>query len=397
MENLREKVLKMSVVVTHPSLNRGGGAEKVCLTVVKVLSERGYKVRLATIDKTNWRFLEERFGKLFRPSEEIYLMENMPIKGKFSQAFSTLFCFLPELLYLRLKDEHDVIVNTYGDIVDSIADISYINALPERIKYHYPQLGFSDSVVWRFVAMAYDFSLKGVDKVFSGNILLANSRFTQSVMSKYLNRDSRVVYPPVDIEKFEWAAENAARENLVVTVSRFRQGKYLEFIPIIAKLAEGTKFTIIGLADQASQSTIKGLTKKIKSLGVKDQVKLLINQPFQKLVDVLASTKVFLHTQPTEAFGISIVEAMAAGCVPVVPRDGGPWFDILSREQGKYGYAYSSLREAAEKINLLLNDERLRTEISCRAFERAKRFDHSFFERKMVEVIHEVAVGKLKQ
>lgn len=386
----------MSVVVAHPSLNRGGGAEKVCLTIVNVLREKGYKVRLATIDKTDWRFLEERFGELSRPFEEVYVMKKMPIEGRFSQAFLTLSCFLPELFYLRIKNKQDVIVNTYGDLVDSIADISYINALPERIKHYCPQLGFSDSVAWRFFAQAYDLSLKGLDKVFTGNILLTNSKYTQSAVSKYLNRDSIVVHPPVDIEKFKGAAENTNRENLVVTVSRFRRGKYLELIPMIAKLADGVEFTIIGLADQASQSTIKDLTRKIKRFGMKDRVELLINQPFQKLIHLLASAKVFLHTQSTEAFGISIVEAMASGCVPVVPRDGGPWFDILDREQGKYGYAYSSLREAAEKINLLMNDERLRTEISRRAFERAKRFDHSFFERKIVNVIHKVAVSKLK-
>jgi len=72
---------------------------------------------------------------------------------------------------------------------------------------------------------------------------------------------------------------------------------------------------------------------------------------------------------------------MAAGCVPIVPKAGGPWFDILNRKQGKYGYAYSSLMEAAEKINMLMNDERLRIQISRRALERAKRFDRSFFEK----------------
>jgi len=40
-------------------------------------------------------------------------------------------------------------------------------------------------------------------------------------VNKYLNRVSLVVYPPVDIEKFKRAAENADRENLVVTISRF--------------------------------------------------------------------------------------------------------------------------------------------------------------------------------
>jgi hypothetical protein len=64
------KALKMSVVVAHPSLNRAGGAEKVCLTVVGALNEHGFKVELATIEKTDWGFLEDRFGALSRPSKE---------------------------------------------------------------------------------------------------------------------------------------------------------------------------------------------------------------------------------------------------------------------------------------------------------------------------------------
>jgi len=87
---------------------------------------------------------------------------------------------------------------------------------------------------------------------------------------------------------------------------------------------------------------------------------------------------------------------MAADYVPAVPKSGGAWFDILDQEQGKYGYAYSSLRETAEKIQSLMNNEQLGVEISQRAFERAKCFDHSFFERKIVDVIQKVADSKTK-
>jgi len=111
---------------------------------------------------------------------------------------------------------------------------------------------------------------------------------------------------------------------------------------------------------------------------------------------LLSAAKVFLRTLHNEPFGMSVVEAMAAGCVPVVPKSGGPWFDILDQEQGRYGYAYSSLREAAEKIQLLMNNEQLRVQISQRAFERAKCFDRSFFERKIVDVIQKVADIKRK-
>ena len=49
-----------------------------------------------------------------------------------------------------------------------------------------------------------------------------------------------------------------------------------------------------------------------------------------------------------ENYGISILEAMAYGLVPVVPESGGPWEDII--EHGKYGYGFISTDEAVEQI-----------------------------------------------
>ena len=377
----------MNVVVVHPSLNRGGGAEKVCLNTIRALSRKGYRVCLATIDRTNWRFLEDRFGELSRPCEETYLMENMPIRGKVSQAVFTLSFFLPELFYHRVNDESCVVVNTYGDLVGGVADISYINALPVGVMHIYPEYGFSNSIMWRSVAQVYGVSLRVVDKLFRSNVLLTNSTFTQDIVRKHLKRDSLVVHPPVDVEKFRRKRKGVCGENTVVAVSRLRLGKNLELIPRIAKLVKNGEFRILGLADQASQDAIASLTKTIESLGVKNRVKLLINVSFQKLVDVLASAKVFLHTQRMEAFGMSVVEAMAVGCVPVVPGDGGPWFDVLDEKQGKFGFSYGNLGEAAHVIEALLRDEDLRMKVSSRASKRANVFDSSVFERKILGVV----------
>lgn len=87
---------------------------------------------------------------------------------------------------------------------------------------------------------------------------------------------------------------------------------------------------------------------------------------------------------------MSIVEAMAAGCVPVVPREGGPWFDILDQKQGEYGYSYRSVEDAANIIRMLLENDDLREEVSARAVKRAMAFDSSVFERKILRVVEEV-------
>ena len=84
---------------------------------------------------------------------------------------------------------------------------------------------------------------------------------------------------------------------------------------------------------------------------------------------------------------MAVVEAMAAGCVPVVPRVGGPWQDILDGRQGAYGFSYQGPEEAAELIDWLIRDEGLRGEVSRRARERCRLFDQSVFHRRIQEIV----------
>jgi glycosyltransferase involved in cell wall biosynthesis len=204
-----------------------------------------------------------------------------------------------------------------------------------------------------------------------------------------------VVYPPVDVENFKPLYRHKERENLVVTVSRFRPGKNLESIPYIAKHVNA-RFLVIGPSDQSSASTINTIRGLAKKLKVQDRVQLLINVPRSVLREKISDAKVLLHTQFFEAFGMSVVEAMAAGCVPIVPNLGGPWLDILDHEQGKYGYAYGSSEEAAEKIRLLMEYEELRREVSARACVRAEAFNTSIFERKILGVVEKAYSRKTR-
>jgi glycosyltransferase involved in cell wall biosynthesis len=202
-----------------------------------------------------------------------------------------------------------------------------------------------------------------------------------------------VVYPPVDVENFQSLYRRKERENLVVTISRFRPGKNLEAIPTIAKHVDA-RFVIIGQSDQASASTINAVRVLAKKLKVQNRVQLLTNEPRSVLREQLSNAKVLLHTQFFEAFGISVVEAMASGCVPIVPDVGGPWLDILDQEQGRYGYAYRSPKDAAETIGLLMEDEGLRREVVSRAYRRAEVFSTSIFTRNMLRLVEKVHARK---
>jgi glycosyltransferase involved in cell wall biosynthesis len=54
-----------------------------------------------------------------------------------------------------------------------------------------------------------------------------------------------------------------------------------------------------------------------------DNVRVLLNQPLALVKQELWHSKVFLHTADSEPAALSIVEAIAAGCIPVVRKSGG--------------------------------------------------------------------------
>jgi glycosyltransferase involved in cell wall biosynthesis len=385
---------RMRIVVAHPSLNKLGGAERVCLTAIGALRRHGHRVSLFTIDRTNWPVLRRILGEIPRPDEERCLLETLPVRSSLLQAILTLSLFILELLKLETRGKQDILMNTSGDTVDSIADITYVNALPLRMIYHYPD---SSSAIWRILSQGYDLFLRVADQIYKGNILITNSKFLSEIVKEYSKRESTVIYPPADTSKFMQAQKSIRRHKaLVVSASRLRTGKRLETIPRIAQLTKKAHFIILGAADNSSQRTLREITNATKILGVSDRVDVLINQPFGRFADIISSAKVFLSTQPTESFGIAVVEAMATGCVPVVPRSGGPWCDILQREQGKYGYSYRSAEEAARIIDMLMENDSLTLEVSNRAAKRAKEFDIFLFNREILSVVQTMNKGHLR-
>jgi glycosyltransferase involved in cell wall biosynthesis len=376
----------MKIIIASPSLNLLGGAQRACLHAINALRKTNCKLVLATIDKTNWAVVETIFGETSKPDEELFLFSRMPEMPALAlkQAFVALSYAL-HLFIITMKNKASLVINMGGEIVDNLGDVVYVNAVPLRLMHLFPDIQPKPGIQWKVYSRLYSMFLMFLGG--AAGTIVANSKFSQSVVEKFLGKRALVVYPPVISSRIVSRADSRNRKNIVITISRFRSAKGLEIIPKVASFLKGCEFILIGIVDRESGRCLKDLSGEVERLRVQDRVHIFMNKPHSFTLAALSTAKVFLHTQSTEAFGMSIVESMAAGCVPIVPRTGGPWLDILDRKQGEYGFSYGSVQEAAEIIKMLVENENLREEVSARARERAMVFDSFVFERKILDVV----------
>lgn len=379
----------MKVGVIHHSLNIAGGGERLCLKTIEALKEAGHRVVLATVEPTNWERVEQIMGKVTKPDEETSLL---PFK---LEMFGIYMRLLTSFSALKLRKRCDIIVNTHGDVLPVEADIIYM---------HYPMFAllkdnpvsskYSESIFWRVYFAPYEGIQGVIVRKFLGGHILTNSNFSRKAIKRYAGKDSIIVYPPVDIQKFTVISSNSKRENIIVSCGRYSAEKNYEFILEVAeKLGGKAKFVIVGTASGRVSRNYYEKLSEIKRKKRLENVKLLRDVPFKKLLGLYGKAKIYLHTMKYEHFGISVVEAMAAGMVPVVHRSGGPWEDILKAKQGVHGFSYLTVDEAAEIIEKLIENDSLVKEITSRNMDYVHTYSSESYKKNILSEIEKFTMS----
>jgi len=137
---------------------------------------------------------------------------------------------------------------------------------------------------------------------------LANSSYVARRIDKLYRRTARVIYPPVDVERYR---PGLPREEFFVAVSRFVPYKRLDLIAKAFAMM-GQELVVIG--DGPERFNLERM--------VEPNVKLLGYQPDDVVSDYLQRARAFVFAAD-EDFGIAPVEAQAAGCPVIAYAKGG--------------------------------------------------------------------------
>lgn len=137
-------------------------------------------------------------------------------------------------------------------------------------------------------------------------------------------------------------------------------------------------FDIVGDGSERSK-----LIDQIADLNLENNVFLLGNLDHPE--SILKNASVYVHTSKSEAFGLALVEAMAAGLPVICCNGGGNTMLIL---EGKNGFLIEERNPEliADKLELLLTDEKLRLEMGRQAQEFSKQFDIVPYTQKLISI-----------
>jgi len=365
----------LKILVVHPRLSVLGGAEQVAIHSLRAIVENGHQASLiserfdvATLE--NFLGCQGVLGKVDRLSFPVF----NPFVRKGLLLYQQLYYFQRETRRI-LRDHRDF------DLVLSTQDIGYVPSTNTRtIQYCYFPDYFAHvrdgqvSFWWNlYYSPARTYYHERVRHV---NDFLSVSDYTGRFIRKVWGRESTTLYPPCPIEQYRSSGEDK-KENLVITIGRIVPEKRMHDFLEIASGSPSFRFAIIGAVDGKNLQYYKSLKKKASS-----NVSFILS-PLRGAKDVLRRGKVYVHCARNEQFGIAIVEAMAAGCVPVVHESGGPP-EIVT---GDVGFTWKNTDEAISHIANLFAHDSLRVELSKRALNRAAQFGSDAFESKILETL----------
>lgn len=215
--------------------------------------------------------------------------------------------------------------------------------------------------------------------------IICNSYFTKKFIDKKFSANSHILYPPVEIpqEKIE------LKKNVILTVGRFSvlsNGTDFKKLAVMIsafkefkkKRLKGWKLAIVTSVRPDQEKQFEEFKKNIKSLNIE----IYKNVSYQEIIGLYRSAKIYWHAagysenltshpERAEHFGISTVEAMSYGAVPVVINAGGQP-EIV--KNGENGYLWDTTGELIEKTHKLAVDKNLLKTVSENAIESSQRF-----------------------
>lgn len=360
MENIK-------VAIVHDWLVTYGGAERVVETFLEIFPEA---------DIYTLVYDEKKMGKIF-PKEKV----KTSFIQKFPKATKIYTKLLPLMPYAFEKfnlNKYDLVISSSsccakGIIVSpNTKHIAYIHS-PMRyawdLFYEYENRSGFLTKVFMNIFMK---NIRIWDVVSSQRIdgIIANSNYIAKRIKKYWNLDSKVIYPPVEVERLEPNYKDS--EEFYVSFSRFVPYKRID-LAIEACMKLDRKLVVIG--DGEERKKLEKLADNNKNIIFTGRIS------DEEVKDYLQRCKALIFCAE-EDFGIIPIECQTCGRPVIAFGKGGALETILNKKTG----IFFKKQEIESLIESILEFEKLKFDTKV-IYGNAQKFSKERFKNEILECI----------
>ncbi|KKQ91860.1 MAG: hypothetical protein UT58_C0001G0025 [Microgenomates group bacterium GW2011_GWC1_39_7b] len=341
----------MRAAIYNPYLDTLGGGERYTVSFAKVLLNSGWKVDIEWNHPSIITSMQDRFG--------------INLKG------------LEVVKDIKKGDGYDLCFWVSDGSIPTLR--SRKNLLHFQVPFH--NIGGNN--------------LLNKMKLFRIEKIICNSKFTKKIIDKEYGTESVVVYPPVDVDRII----SKRKENLILFVGRFSQLKQNKnqnvLIEVFKKLVDNGlkdwKLILAGGTEIVDADYLKNLEK----MSERYLIEIIRSPDFSILKNLYGKARIFWsasgfgednekNPEKVEHFGITVVEAMSAGAIPVVFNAGGHK-EII--KDGVNGFLWESTDQLIKITNHILKDRSVYSSVSKKAKRDSSAFSFERFEKEIISSI----------
>lgn len=345
--------LPKRVALVYDWVDKWGGAERVLLTLHEMFPKAPLYTGVYDPIHASWANV---FPKVYAP--------------KISFKHELFPWLLPIIFESYNFDEYDLVISVSGFAAKGIITkphTKHINycLTPTRFLWSHEQ-DYKKQLnpILKWVIEPLFNYLKYWDKIASNrpDKIISISKTVQERVKKYFDKESEVVYPPVDTEIHNKQYSKPPLENFFLYVGRLVAYKQVE---ILVEVFNDLKWplAIIGNGN---------LEKKLKSVALSN-ISFFGQLSDEEMNSYLHHSRgvVYFHE---EDFGIVPVEAMAAG-IPVIGLNKGGVIETVIH--GETGYLGNNLKDSLlEFVKIKFDSQVLK--------KQARKFDKDRFKREFL-------------
>ncbi len=320
---------------------RLSGRTRVMCEVIKLLNDLDIEPDVLTFTPAE---IARPIGKYFGLDDlrfNVVLPAKIPlVRGYFVQVL------MFNLLTRGRQGSYDLVINSNDTLYGLNSKANYLH----YIHYPTPAAGhvyrYETSLPRRIYGGIMVWLLRHSGGPVRGGRIYTNGQYSREAIHAAFDvpqSEINIIYPPSYDDNLVTEATRVQR--CVSAGSILPEKNQLQQLEIARQLPE-LEFWIMGAI--GSPRYYAACQEYIAQHNLKN-VHLKPNMPFKELQAALDSALIFIHSMKNEPFGISTVQALAAGCLPVV-HDAAGQREIVTEPQ----YRYESTEDAVAIIRRVL-------------------------------------------